>query len=260
MTALKRLPLRLFGALVALWLVVPTLIVVPLSFTDRNSFAFPPPGWSLTYYHRFFTDPQWFGALLNSVQLALMVTVLATVLGVAASFALVRSRFFGRGAVNGALMAPMMVPGIIVAIAVYTAFLGWHLVGTPQGYVLAHTILALPFVIVSVTASLRTFDRRLEQAAANLGAGPWATFRQVTLPLLLPGIASGAVFAFVTSFDEVVVSLFIQSPSLQTLPVKMFTSVTNEIDPTIGAASTLIVAFTTLLVLIPQLVRRSNAN
>ena len=115
-------------------------------------------------------------------------------------------------------------------------------------------------MIVSVTASLRTFDRRLEQAAANLGAGPWATFRQVTLPLLLPGIASGAVFAFVTSFDEVVVSLFIQSPSLQTLPVKMFTSVTNEVDPTIGAASSLIVVFTTLLVLIPQLVRRSHAN
>lgn len=255
---MTRTLLRTVAALVGAWLVVPTLVVIPTSFTDRASFAFPPPGWSLRYYREFFTDPRWLGALLNSVQLALMVTVLATALGVAASFALVRSRFLGRGLVNGALIAPMMVPGIIVAIAVYAAFLNWHLVGTPQGYVLAHTILALPFVIVTVTSSLRTFDRRLEQAAANLGAGPLATFRLVTAPLLLPGIASGAVFAFVTSFDEVVVSLFIQSPELQTLPVHMFTSVTSEIDPTIAAASTLIVAFTTLLVVLPRLLRRSQ--
>jgi len=251
-------PLRIAAALVGAWLIVPTLVVIPLSFTDRATFQFPPPGWSLRYYREFFADPAWLGSLLNSLQLALMVTVAATVLGVAATFALVRGRFRGKSLINGALVAPMMVPGIIVAIAVYAAFLDWQLVGTPQGYVVAHTVLALPFVVITVSSTLRTFDRRLEQAAASLGAGPVATFRQVTLPLLAPGIASGAVFAFVTSFDEVVVSLFIQSPELQTLPVRMFTSVTTEIDPTIAAAASLIVVLTTLLVLLPQLLRRSR--
>lgn len=251
-------PLRAVTALVAVWLVVPTLIVIPLSFTDRASFAFPPKGWSLRYYERFFTDSGWLVALFNSAQLALIVTVVATALGSAASFALVRSPLRAKGALNGLLMAPIVVPTIIVAIAVYATFLRWGLVGTAAGFVLAHTVLATPYVIVTVTSALRTFDRRLERAAASLGATPWATLRHVTLPLILPGVASGAVFAFVTSFDEVVVSLFIQSPELQTLPVRMFSGVTNEVDPTIAAASTVVVAITTALILLPQLLRRNT--
>ncbi len=252
--------LRLVAILVAAWLIVPTLVVIPLSFTGEASFQFPPSEWSLRYYERFFTDPTWANALLNSVQVALLTTVFATTLGTAAAFALSRTRLRGLGAVRGLLLAPMTVPGIIVAIATYGAFLQWQLIGTPAGYVIAHTVLALPFVVITVSASLSTFDRRLERAAATLGASPRRTFLSVTLPLVAPGVASGAVFAFVTSFDEIVVSLFIQSATLQTLPVRMYTSVTTEIDPTIAAASSIIVVVTTALALLPQLLRRSPSH
>lgn len=156
-------------------------------------------------------------------------------------------------------------PHGVFAVGVYAVFLKLRLVGSPLGFVAAHTVLALPFVIIPVSASLRTFDRRLELAAANLGATRWTTFRTVTLPLVAPGVASGALFAFVTSFDEVVVSLFIQSPYLQTLPVRMYSSVTRETDPTIAAAATMIITLTTALIVTATLVatartRRSRAR
>lgn len=247
---------------VGLWLVAPSLVVIPLSFTDQDSFQFPPKGWSLKYYENFFTAPAWRDALLNSLTIAAQVTLIATVLGIAAAVALVRGRFPGaravRSAANAGLMAPMIVPGIVAAVAIYAAFLKWQLVGTPTGFVLAHTALAVPFVVVSVSASLSGFNRDLELASANLGAGALTTFRLVTLPLILPGVLSGAVFAFVTSFDEVVVSFFINGPYLTTLPVKMYTSTANETDPTIAVASTVILTVTTALIVLPQLFRRTS--
>jgi putative spermidine/putrescine transport system permease protein len=251
---------RVLAILVAGYLVLPSLIVVPLSFTDRPSFAFPPRGWSLRYYETFLTDPRWRDALLTSAALAVVVTVVATVLGTAAAFGLIRGRFPGRSAVSAVLLAPMILPGIVAAVAIFAIFLRWTLVGTFTGFVLAHTVLALPFVVVTVTANLRTVDRRLELAAATLGTGPWATFRLVTLPLIRPAILSGAVFAFVTSFDEVVIALYIQSPTMRTLPVQMFTSVTSEVDPTIAAASSLILVITSALILVPQLTRKAGTR
>lgn len=240
---------------VAVYLVIPTLIVIPLSFTDRASFVFPPQGWSLDYYKAFLTEPVWRDALVTSVKLALAVMVLATLLGSAAAVALVRGRFPGKSFVNGLLLAPMIVPLIIVAIATFGAFLRWQLVGTFTGFLLAHTVLALPFVVVTVSSALRTFDNRLELAAASLGAPFLTRLRRVTLPLVLPGVLSGAVFAFVTSFDEVVVALYLQSPQTRTLPVRMYTSVTSETDPTIAAASSVVIVVTTLVILLPQLLR-----
>lgn len=241
-----RLLLWLFCALVALWLVAPSLVVIPLSFTDKPSFTFPPTGWSMRWYTTFFTDPSWSTALLASVRVGLLVVVVATISGTAAAVALSRSRFRGRQAVRAVLLAPMIAPVIVVAIGLYALFLRMHLLGTTFGFVVAHSVLALPFVIIPVTASLQGFDRRLESAAAICGASRWNTFRQITLPLVAPGVVSGALFAFVTSFDEVVLALFIQSPYLQTLPVKMYGSVTRDTDPTIAAAATLILAFTTV--------------
>lgn len=243
---------------VGVYLVIPTLIVIPLSFTDRASFAFPPQGWSLRYYRTFLTEPVWRDALLTSVKLGLVVMVLATVLGSAAAVALVRGRFRGKSLINGLLLAPMIVPVIVIAVAIFGVFLRWQLVGSFTGFLLAHTVLALPFVIVTVSSALRTFDDRLELAAASLGAPPLTRLRRVTLPLVLPGVLSGAVFAFVTSFDEVVVALYLQSPDMRTLPVRMYTSVTSETDPTIAAASTLVLVVTTLLILLPQVVRRGD--
>lgn len=250
--------LRVVVVVVGAYLVAPTLIVLPLSFTDRPSFVFPPKGWSLQYYEDFFTQAVWRDALLTSLKLGVSVAVLATVLGSAAAFGIVRGKFPGKAVVNGMLLAPMIVPGIIVAVAVFAMFLRWQLVGTFTGFLVAHTVLALPFVVVTVSASLHTFDRRLELAAASMGAGPLTRLRRITIPLVLPGILSGAVFAFVTSFDEVVVALYIQSPTMRTLPIRMFTSVTSETDPTIAAASSVILVVTTLLILVPQLLRRTG--
>ncbi len=258
----RRLPwyTKVMVAIVGFYLVVPTLIVIPLSFTDRASFAFPPKGWSLDYYRNFLEDPEWRDALFTSVKLGLAVMVLATLLGTAASVALVRGRFPAKSFVNGLLLAPMIVPVIIIAVAVFGTFLRWQLVGTFTGFLLAHTVLALPFVVVTVSSALRTFDSRLELAAASLGAPLLTRLRRITLPLVLPGVLSGAVFAFVTSFDEVVVALYVQSPEMRTLPVRMYTSVTSETDPTIAAASSLVLVVTTLLILMPQLLRRREVT
>jgi putative spermidine/putrescine transport system permease protein len=247
-------------ALIGVWLVAPMLIVVPMSFTDRRSLSFPPQGWSLEWYRNFFSNPQWYDALTTSLQIAVIVTIVATVLGTAAAFGIVRGRFPGKGLVSALLLAPLVVPVVIVGVAVFAIYLRWHLSGTIRGFVLAHTALAIPFVIITVTSSLRTFDRRLELAAQNLGANPLGTFRQVTLPLILPGVLSGALFAFITSFDEVVVAVFVQSPDVRTLPVQMFTSVTREVDPTIAAASTMILALTTALLLLFGLARRKEEH
>lgn len=248
------LGLRAWAVLVAVWLAAPALIIIPLGFTKAQSFQFPPKEWSLRWYQRFFTEPAWIDSLVNSLQIAALVMVVATVLGSAAAYALNRARIRGRNIVSAAILAPMVVPGIVTAVAVLGVFLRWRLTGTITGFVAAHTVLALPFVFVAVTASLSTFDRRLERAAISLGATPWETFRRVTLPLILPGVLSGAVFAFVTSLDEVVIALYLQAPQLRTLPVQMFNSVTIDVDPTIASASTLILLATTALILLPQLV------
>lgn len=244
---LWRLLLWLFCALVALWLVAPALVVIPLSLTDKPSFNFPPTGWSTRWYHNFFDDPGWSASLFASLRVGLLVMLVATVTGTAAAVALTRSNFRGRQVVRGLLLAPMIAPVIVVAIGLYALFLRAQLLGTTFGFVVAHSVLALPFVVIPVTASLQGFDRRLESAAAICGATKWNTFRQITLPLVAPGVVSGALFAFVTSFDEVVLSLFIQSPYLQTLPVKMYGSVTRDTDPTIAAAATIILVITTVV-------------
>lgn len=256
----RRRALVAFCVLVGVWLLAPMLVVVPMGFTDRRSLSFPPDGWSTQWYTNFFSNPQWYEAMLTSLQIAVLVTVVATLVGTAAAFALVRGRFPGKGAVNALLLAPLVVPVVIVAIAMFAAYLQWQLSGTVRGFVLAHAALAVPFVVITVTSSLRTFDRRLELAAANLGAAPLATFRQVTLPMILPGVLSGALFAFITSFDEIVVALFLQSPEVRTLPVQMFTSVTREVDPTIAAASTMILVLTTALLTLFALTRRQEEH
>jgi putative spermidine/putrescine transport system permease protein len=257
-----RAALWAFCGLVGLWLVAPVLVVVPLSFTDKPSLVFPPTGWSTRWYANFFSDPRWTDAFINSIKVGLLVTLTATVLGTLAALGLTRARLRGLPIAQGALLSPMIVPGVVFAIGTYALFLKLQLVGTLFGFVAAHTVLALPFVMIPVSASLAGFDRRLEQAAAGLGGGRWTTFRTVTLPLVAPGVVSGALFAFVTSFDEVVVSLLIQSPYLQTLPVQMYSSVTRDTDPTIAAAATMIITLTTAIVLAATLLtaRRSRAR
>lgn len=250
-----RTALNIFCVLVAFILAAPMFIVVPLSFTDEKAFKFPPDHWSTRWYENLIHDPEWHRSLITSLEIAFVVTMLAVLLGTAAALALVRGRAPGKTVLSAVVFAPMMVPVMMIAVGVYAVFLEWHLAGTFRGFVLAHTALAVPFVVVTVSASLRTFDRRLEAAAASLGARPIKTFTRITLPLILPGILGGALFAFVTSFDELVVAIFLVGPDLQTLPVQMFTSVFEESDPTVAAASSVILGATTLMLLSALLFR-----
>lgn len=254
--SLGRIVLWLFVGLVLAYLVFPVFVVAPVSFSSAKYLQFPPPGWSLQWYENYFSRPGWVPATFVSIRVALVTTLLATVLGTAASLALVRGRFPGRNAVNSFLVSPLVVPGIIVAIGVYFFFAQARLVGNPLGLALAHTALALPFVVTNVSATLHGFDERLEYAAMNLGANRWQTFRRVTLPIIRPGVFAGALFAFITSFDELIVALFVSGTGAVTLPRKMWDSLRQEIDPTIAAVSTVLIAFSIVILLSAELLRQ----
>lgn len=248
--------LRVWAVLVGLILAAPLLIVIPASFSGQASFAFPPSSFSLRWYEQLFTDPKWLGAISKSLWIALLVTVISTSIGTLAALGLRKMAPRYATLANGILIAPMVVPGMITAVATYAAFIGWGLTGNLPGFLLAHTVLALPFVVVSVSANLQSTDPQLEKAAASMGAGPIRTFFKVTLPGILPGVGAGALFAFIASLDEVVVSNFLQSPLVRTLPIEMLVSMTNEVDPTIAAVATVVLAATTLVLILPFLFRK----
>ena len=248
MKRMSHLLLGLTCLLVALWLVAPTLVIVPMSFGEKKSLAFPPSGFSLKWYENFFSNPSWFGSFTTSLKIGLIVAVVATALGTAAAIGIEKMKNRVGGIIRAILITPMIVPGVVLAIGIYAVYLDQRLVGTYVGYVLAHTMLAIPFVLIAVSANLAVFDERLETAAGSLGGSPFVTFRTISLPLIAPGILSGMLFAFVTSFDEIIVSLFINSPSLKTLPVQIFSSMTRDADPTVTAVGTLIFFATTLTI------------
>lgn len=229
--------------LVLAFLVVPLLVVVPTSFSDSAYLQFPPPGFSLRWYRDYFGDPQWIDATVLSLEVGVCVVVLSLVLGGLASLAIVRFPFRGIGVVRLVLMAPLIVPSVVVAIAVYSVYVTFHLVGSFLGIVFAHTILALPFTIVLIVSGLQRIDRRLEEASHTMGASTLRTFLRVTLPLLRPALFSAAVFAFITSWDEVIMVIFIGGAAGTTLPLRMFNYLRTEINPTIAAVSTMLLAF-----------------
>ena len=237
-----RFALASLAALVLLFLVAPILIVVPLSFSAGSFFYYPLPGFSLRWYEDFFTSSFWIPSVWNSLIVGVSATLLATLLGTLAALGLWRARFPGQGVVLALLISPMVVPVVIVAVGVYFAFAPLGLNDGYAGLILAHTTLAVPFVVITVLAALSGFDRTLLRAASNLGATPLTAFRRVTLPLILPGVLSGAVFAFAASFDEVVVALLIAGPGQRTLPRQMFAGINDNISLTIAAAATMLIA------------------
>jgi putative spermidine/putrescine transport system permease protein len=252
----RRLLLLALGSLTVFFLMAPTLVVVPMSFTASNALTFPPEGLSARWYEKMLTDPQWSTGFINSAQVAFLTAILATALGTLAALGTVRGRFPGRNAVNALILSPLIVPVIIIAIGMFSIFVRWKIAGSLAGLVLAHTALAVPFVVVNVSTSLRTIDRNLELAAQSLGAGPGRTFLRITLPLILPGVLAGSLFAFITSWDEVVVSIFLTSARFRTLPVEMWEQVRQVVDPTVAAVSTTLLAVTTTVLLVAFVVRR----
>jgi putative spermidine/putrescine transport system permease protein len=237
------------GAFIAFYLVLPSLIVIPISFSDSLLVKFPPEGFSLRWYETFFTTPAWTRSIWLSFKVGLGTMIVATVLGVAASIGLVRGQFPGKNALNAFLLSPMIVPFVVSALAMYYFYSSLKFVGNPWALLISHICLATPLVIVIVSATLQDFDRSLERAAQILGATPAQTFMRITFPIIRPGIITGALFAFIVSFDEVVIAAFIGGYRSATLPKRMFDNVRDEMDPTVAAISTLLVAISVLLLL-----------
>lgn len=234
------LVLRTLGILIVAFIAAPILIVVPMSFSNATSLQFPPPGYWLGYYQAYFSDPNWLRPTFNSIVIALGTTVVTMVLVVPATFALVRHKFAGKGFADLMMLMPLAVPHIVMAIGYYSYFGHVGLIQSHIGVILAHSCLSVPIAFLVLSANLKGFDRTLERAAQSLGASPVRTFVHVTLPILRPGLLISALFAFVQSFDETVVAIFISGRNAETLPRKMFDSIRQEADPVIAVISTLL--------------------
>ena len=256
---------RLLCGAIFFFLIAPILVIIPLSFNAQDFFtftpemlAFDPEGYSLKHYRDFFSNPDWQQALNNSVRIAPAATLLSVTLGTLAAIGLSQSHVPFRRAIMAILISPMIVPLIISAAGMYFFYSRLGLQGTYIGVVLAHAALGIPFVIITVTATLVGFDKSLTRAAANMGAGPVRTFFKIQMPLILPGVISGGLFAFITSFDEVVVVLFVGSAGQKTLPWQMFTGLREQISPTILAVATILVVISIALLTTVELLRRRS--
>jgi putative spermidine/putrescine transport system permease protein len=247
--------LRIACAGVLLFLLLPILVIMPLSFADSSFLVYPIPGWSLKWYENLFTSPEWIRAARNSFIVAPAATVIATVLGTLAAVGLARVDFAFKGTLMSLLIAPMVVPIVVVGVSTYLFFAPFGLVDSYLGLIIVHAALGAPFVLTTVLATLQGFNQNLVRASLSLGAGPLPTFFRVTLPVIAPGVISGALFAFATSFDEVVVTLFLAGPDQVTLPRQMFTGIRENITPTIAAVATLLILFTTSLLLVLEWLR-----
>jgi len=255
-----RIGLAVLTGAVLVFLVAPILTIVPLSFSSGSFFYYPLPGFSLRWYEDFFTSSFWLNSLKNSLIVGVSATILATVLGTLAALGIWRARFPAQALVLAILISPMVVPVVIVAVGAYFAFAPLGLTDGYLGLILAHATLGVPFVVITVLATLSGFDRTLIRAAESLGASQITTFRRVTLPLILPGVASGAVFAFAASFDEVVVALLMAGPGQRTLPRQMFAGINDNISLTIAAAATMLIAISLLLMIAVSWLQRRSAR
>lgn len=255
-----RLLLVVFVLMVAVMLLMPIAVVIPLSIGENKIMTFPPQGMTLEWYAAVFASPRWAMRLGASLQVGVLTAIAATVLGTMTAVGLARTRFRGKSLVYGVLLLPLIVPSITVGIGMYFVWVeGWKLgplvfggdlVGSAVGYALAHTVLALPYPFITVTTAMVTVDRSLELAAKSLGASPWATFRRVTLPLIMPGVLAGLILSFLTSWDEVIVAMFLATPRFATIPVELFGQIRQSPTPSAAALSALlmvagIVAFLT---------------
>jgi len=241
--------LRILCALVLLFLIVPVLVIVPLSFNSGSFLVYPLQGFSLRWYEALFTSADWMRSLKNSMLVAPAATFLAVVLGTLAAVGLTRAEFRGKALLMTILISPMVVPVVIIGVASYLFFAPLGMGNSYLSLILVHAVLGVPFVIITVSATLQGFNYNLVRAAASLGASPLTAFFRVTLPLIAPGVISGALFAFATSFDEVVVTLFLAGPEQITLPRQMFSGIRENLSPTIAAAATLLIGFSIALLL-----------
>jgi putative spermidine/putrescine transport system permease protein len=245
-SALKRrsrinsIALTVSGVLTLLFLVLPILIVVPMSFSSAGTLQFPPPGFSLRWYQSFFSDPQWIEAGLNSLAIGATASTISLVFGTCAAYALVRGSFMGRRSLEANFMAPMVLPPVIIAVSLYIFYAKLGILGTYFGLITAHVVLTAPYVVLLMTLAIRAFDVRIEQIAMTLGASRLEMMLRILVPNILPNAAAAWLFAFVISFDEVVVTLFTAGSHL-TVPKRMFNQLVLQINPTITAIATILI-------------------
>jgi len=250
--------LWLYGAavLALAFLFLPTLIVVPMSFSDARYLEFPPRSWSFRWYANYAASPEWRSATEVSLTVALLTTLVATPLGTAAAYALHTVRGRATRAAWAVLTLPMTVPVILIAIGAFYLYARLGLNNTIAGLTLAHSVLALPLVMIAVGAGLRQFDMNQQRVAMSLGATPWKAFLTITLPQIRVSVITGALFAFITSLDEVVLALFISSGDAATIQKRMFDALRDEIDPTVAVISTCLVVLSIAIVLAAQVLSR----
>jgi putative spermidine/putrescine transport system permease protein len=253
----RRLWLYVLGGLVVLFLILPSLLIIPLSFSDSRYLAFPPPGWSTRWYEAYFGAVEWRDATRVSLVAATLTMIVSTALGTLAAYSLHASQSRFMQIVYATFMLPLIIPGILIAIGIFLLFARIGLVNSMAGIVLAHSVMAIPLVVITVASGLKSYDMAQEMVARSLGASrPWA-FLTVTLPQIKISVVSGALLAFITSLDEVVISLFIAGGENSTLTRRMFNALRDEIDPTIAAISTLLILLSVALLGLTQMLQRA---
>ncbi|KIC08595.1 hypothetical protein RA19_19280 [Leisingera sp. ANG-M1] len=248
--------LYLIVALVLFFLAVPNFIVAPISFSPTSVLEFPPRGFSLKWYDKYFTQPGWLAATFTSFYVAFLTVIVSLAVGSAAAYGIVRGDFPGKRLLNSFFLFPIIIPSLLTAIAIFRLFsyLGWT--GTTFGFVLGHSVLAVPFVITIMTASFRGIDVSVENAARNLGANRIRTVLHVTVPMAMPGFLSAGLFAFLVSFDELLIALFLSSPRVSTLPKRLWEGIQLEIDPSLAAVSTILVLISLAVLVAAGLIKR----
>ncbi|NLN68851.1 MAG: ABC transporter permease [Alcaligenaceae bacterium] len=249
---------RIICALILLFLIAPVLVIVPLSFSESAFLVYPVQGFSLRWYENFFSSPTWMLGLKNTLLVAPVATLIAMVLGTLAALGFNRANFFGKAFLMSLLVSPMVVPVVIVGVAAYLFFAPLGMANNIWLLIVMHAVLGVPFVVITVLATLEGFDQNLVKAASSLGASPVYAFFRVTLPIIAPGVISGGLFAFGISFDEVVLTLFVAGPEQFTLPRVMFSGIRENLNPTIAAAATLLILFSVVMLLTLEWLRRRS--
>ncbi|MBB4092058.1 ABC transporter permease [Brucella pecoris] len=250
----------MFGIAAVVFLIAPLFAILPLAFTSSVFLTYPVPGWSVRWFEELATADVWRRAIVNSLIIGSGTTILATVLGTMAALGLRSRTLFLSGPIKTLFLLPMVVPAVVMGVGMQLLFVRLGIANSYLGVIVAHTVISIPFVLVSVTGALAGIDRRVELAAESLGASPLTVFRKITLPLAMPGIASGAVLAFATSLDEVVLTLFVAGPNQRTLARQMFSTIRENISPAIASAAFLFIAGTVLLGLAAMFFRRKHVS
>jgi ABC-type spermidine/putrescine transport system permease subunit II len=251
--------LNIYGVLTLLFLSGPLVVVMLMSFSSGSGLGFPPPGWSLQWYEQLFSNPQWIEAVKNSLIIGGASSIIALLLGGLAAYGLARALFPGRGMLLAFFLAPLIIPPIVTAVALFLTFTNYGIRNSILGVIIGHVVIAIPYVVLLLVVAFQSLDQRIEQMARSLGAGWVTSFRVVVLPMLIPSIVATWLIALVVSFDEVIVTIFVAGRQV-TVPKLMFSQLRDRIDPTVSALSTILVLVTILIMIVAGVALRSSLN